>query len=168
MFSASKPCVKTEVKQETETVHVKAEKETPKKQSPKKKEVSQSRKKLENPLRLSFSQTKQPVKTPKIASGKASISSFFSKPTSSVGGGGVQPKKKETAPPVKKEDSSNMFDEQSSSDQMDVDQSEEIVHTENLVKDQATDKNNKKRSIVDVHGENRSDFLLFGSNYLIF
>lgn len=58
MFSASKPCVKTEVKQETETVHVKAEKETPKKQSPKKKEVSQSVERLENPLRFSFSPNK--------------------------------------------------------------------------------------------------------------
>lgn len=41
MFSASETVKKTEVKEETATVDIKTEKETPKKQSPKKKEVSE-------------------------------------------------------------------------------------------------------------------------------
>lgn len=43
MFSAGERGMKTEAKQETEAVDIKAEKETPKKQSPKKKEVSESK-----------------------------------------------------------------------------------------------------------------------------
>ncbi len=42
MFSASAAAKKTEVKQEPESVDIKTEKETPKKQSPKKKEVSRT------------------------------------------------------------------------------------------------------------------------------
>jgi len=132
MFSASSSGKKPEVKQEIETVDIKAEKETPKKQSPKKKES---------------------VKTPKMASGKASISSFFSKPSSEV----VNTKKKESTQPVKKEhpkeeskEKSNMFDDQSS---MDVDQSEEVsmdTKAESKGKKRTAAKNNKKRSIVDV------------------
>lgn len=96
----------------------------------------------------------QAAKSTKTASSKASISSFFSKPSSAT-------KNK----PVAKEvgNSSNMFDDQFSADPMDVDQCEETStdkKTEKQTKKQTTDKNNKKRSIVDVHGENRIVLLL--------
>lgn len=94
-----------------------------------------------------------------MASGKASISSFFSKPSSAA----VHSKKKELAQPAKKEDSSspNMFEGQSS---MEVDECVQIStdkKAESQAKKPTTAKNNKKRSIVDVDGENRrSDLML--------
>ncbi|KAG4080076.1 hypothetical protein HA402_014516 [Bradysia odoriphaga] len=122
MFSASETVKKVEVKQEPQNVDTKTEKETPKKQSPKKKE---------------------PIKTPKMASGKSSISSFFSK-SSSVG---AQPKKEALPKPVKKEESSNMFDDHSS---MEVDEVPAVEKVEKEEKKPVSAKTNKKRSIVDV------------------
>lgn len=109
----------------------------------------------------------QSAKSTKTASSKASISSFFSKPSSAT-------KNKETAQPVAKEvgNSSNMFDDQFSADPMDVDQCEDKTDdkTEKQTKKQAekTEKNNKKRSIVDVHGEDRILLLRVRSTYCFF
>lgn len=135
MFSAKEPTTKKEVKQETQNVDMKTEKKSPK-QSPK----PQSPKKT--------------VKTPKMASSKASISSFFSKPSSQVVG---ESKKKEVDLPVKKEEknSSDMFDDQSSMDVDDSEQSSTAVKVETQAKKPASTKKNNKRPIKDVHGENR-------------
>lgn len=97
-----------------------------------------------------------------MASGKASITSFFSKPSSSM-----HPKSKELAQPAKKNNSNspNMFDDQSL---MDVDECEEIpvaTKTESQVKKRTTVKNNKKRSIVDVDGKHMRHDTFDGSTY---
>lgn len=82
-----------------------------------------------------------------MASGKASISSFFSKPSSA----GAPVKKEELPKSVKKEQSSNLFDDKSS---MDVDESPPAAKVKSQEKKTASAKTNKKRSIVDVDGEN--------------
>lgn len=162
MFSASESVKKTEVKEEPATVESKTEKETPKKQSPKKKEVCEGGggRRMTSQPRKTF-HCLQPAKTPKTASGKASISSFFSKSTSA---GAAKHRKEVATPPIKKEESSNMFDEQTSMEVDDTateskEQSPETKQTTATVATATT--NIRKRSIVDVDGETKLPILWF-------
>jgi len=128
------PTIKSEVNDEKtplENVDIKSEKETPKK--------------------------KESNKTSKLATGKASITSFFSKQASTSIDVKKEAKSESNESPEQC-DSSNMFDHQSS---MEVDESKENITNhkavEHQTKEEVVEKGNNKRSIIDVDDDSNDE-----------